>query len=153
MAPKKLTSLPFLSDTVYNKLTATHVSLLKNGLYLRDPTLQTDKKLTWHQIRNDKCLILCDLSHNAKDGSTQKTLLDTAIGDNTIKIDMQQYTPDILSAIVHITTEDFWMSSCGGWHGSTKFCPNFQDLKLTCTGHVPTELPFADDFQTTIKKP
>ena len=43
------------------------------------------------------------------------------------------------------------MSSCGGWKGSTKFCPDFQDLKLTCTSHTPTEQPFDNDFSTTMK--
>ena len=35
--------------------------------------------------------------------------------------------------------------------GSTKFCLDFQALKLTCTGHTPTEQPFDNNFATTIK--
>ena len=66
-------------------------------------------------------------------------------------MDTHQFMPAIISPVMHITSEDFWMSSCGGWQGSTKFCLDFQDLKLTCTRCTPTEQPFDNDFATTIK--
>ena len=41
-------------------------------------------------------------------------------------------SPAILSMVVHITSDNFWMTP---WKGPTPFCENFLDVKLSCSGN------------------
>lgn len=56
----------------------------------------------------------------------------------------------LLSAVVQITHEDFWMMSCGRWKGPTTVCGRFADVKLTCTGAAPNDSVFRRDFRTVL---
>jgi len=56
----------------------------------------------------------------------------------------------LLSAVVQITHEDFWMMSCGRWKGPTTVCREFADVKLTCTGTAPNDSVFRRDFPTVL---
>lgn len=58
-------------------------------------------------------------------------------------------SPAILSAVVLITEDDFWMTSCGMWKGPTQATPTFADVKPTCTGAAPPHEVFAADFPIT----
>jgi hypothetical protein len=58
--------------------------------------------------------------------------------------------PALLSAVVYITPEDFWMMSCGRWKGPTSGCHEFADMKLTCTGAAPSDSVFQPDFPTVL---
>ena len=75
MGPKKNQMLPFPSNMANNKLITTRLSLLKHSLYLGDPMLQINEKVTWQWIGNDKYSVIQDPSHNLKDPLTQKTTL------------------------------------------------------------------------------
>ena len=52
---------------------------------------------------------------------------------NTETTPVPEYSPAVLSAVVHISDDDFWMTSCGNWNGPHHFCQRFSDVKLTCT--------------------
>ena len=57
----------------------------------------------------------------------------------------------ILSAVVKISEEDYWLTSCGMWKGPTEAAKSFADVKPTCMGQVPEHDIFADDFKTVLK--
>jgi hypothetical protein len=55
-------------------------------------------------------------------------------------------THTIVSAVLQITLEDFWMMPCGMWKGPNQFLSSLADIKLTCTGWHPKHEVFANDF-------
>jgi hypothetical protein len=61
------------------------------------------------------------------------------------------YIPNaILSIIVYITDEDFWLMSDGAWRGPSDYSSAFADIKLTCTG-TGHPYPFLqEDFNAAI---
>jgi hypothetical protein len=73
---------------------------------------------------------------------------ETAPGE--LSIPTLEYNLAVLSAVVHISDDDFWMTPCGNWKGASQYCPNFSDLKLTCTGKSPSEMSFHEDFPAVI---
>ncbi|KAF7984151.1 hypothetical protein HWV62_16808 [Athelia sp. TMB] len=57
-----------------------------------------------------------------------------------------EISPAVLSAVVLITEDDFYMTSCGMWNGPTTAARTFADVKPTCTGAQPDHAVFANDF-------
>ena len=57
----------------------------------------------------------------------------------------------VLSAVVHIPTEDYWLTSDGMWKGSTNAMKTFADVKPSCTGEAPTHEVFSGDFENVLK--
>ena len=63
--------------------------------------------------------------------------------------------PVRLSCITRITSQDYWLTSCGMWQGPTEINPTFTSVKPTCTGRRPDEAGIAEDFThvlTNIRK-
>ena len=112
--------------------------LLTSGLYLGDQNFEIDK-VVWRRIGIDNCLVTKE-SADAADAALAAT--------ETTPV--PEYSPAVLSAVVHISNDDFWMSSCGNWNGPHQFCQRFSDVKLTCTGKSPSGTPFGKDFPTIL---
>ena len=118
--------------------------LLDSGLYLGDKNFEIDK-VVWKRIGNDNCLVTkksadaVEAAHAARETTFEEDCKFPLI---------PEYDLAVLSAVVHITNDDYWMTSCGHWNGPHRFCPNFSDVKLTCTGESPSETPFSKDFPT-----
>jgi hypothetical protein len=69
------------------------------------------------------------------------------IGDSTPTLPEM----DILSIIVVISSEDFWMTPDAGWKGVTKVSKSFADVNPLCTGKKPTFEGLSKDFDTAIQ--
>ena len=119
-------NIPTPSQCLQQKLEETHECLLHHHLYLGSSAFHDKAHVTWdHWGRGNGLLI----------------------ENNTPPTERKLAT---LSAVVRITTEDFWMVPCGMWKGPTKACPTFADMKLTCTGDSSGEQIFKDDYDVAI---
>jgi hypothetical protein len=112
--------------------------LLNKGLYLGSTCLCEDVK--WSHVSRANLLIA---------GPTAHAKLVSALSDDTTKA-QDTTIPAILSTIVSITANNFWMTSCGMWKGPNSATKEFADIKPTCTG-VTTDHEFlAQDFSVGI---
>lgn len=59
--------------------------------------------------------------------------------------------PALLSVVVKITPEDYWLVSGGLWKGPTTACKAFEDMKLSCTGAAANHNVFKGDFPIALK--
>jgi hypothetical protein len=89
-----------------------------------------------------------------RDGSAHKLIVKTenaGIADtNTDNGEDDAQEMAVLSAIVHITREDFYMASDGGYRGPGRFNQPFSDIKLSCTGGRPKIEELGNDFDRVI---
>lgn len=60
--------------------------------------------------------------------------------------------PAILSAVVHIFNQSFWLTSDAGWKGPTEITSNLYQVKASCIGVHPREdaVGFQVDFNTAM---
>jgi len=98
----------------------------------------------WRRIGTDDCLVTKESADAVDAAHAAIATTKTAPGEDSIPT--PEYDLAVLSAVVHISDDDFWMSSCGNWKGASQYCPKFSDLKLTCMGKSPSEMPFREDF-------
>ena len=118
-------------------------ALLSAGLYLGDENFEIDQ-VKWRRIGADNCLVT-KKSADAVDAAY--TALNVTPEEDT---PIPEYDQAVLSAVVHISDDDFWMASCGHWRGPRPFCLKFSDVKLTCTGKSPLGTPFSRDFPNVL---
>ena len=112
--------------------------LLTSGTYLANPQFRDN--VEW--IRNGK-------SHKlVKKSSPTNSAATDADGDSTTPTLPEMA---ILSIIVVISSEDFWLTSDAGWKGVTKFSKSFADVKPSCTAERPTFEGLSEDFDTAIQ--
>ncbi|KAI6009203.1 hypothetical protein PISMIDRAFT_10215 [Pisolithus microcarpus 441] len=57
----------------------------------------------------------------------------------------------VLSAIVQINSNDYWLTSDGGYCKGSSFCLRFCDVKPSCTICEPSTTPLKNDFSAVIK--
>ena len=57
----------------------------------------------------------------------------------------------VFSAVVHIPSEDYRLTSDGMWKGPTNATKTFADVKPSCTGEAPTHEVFSGDFEHVLK--
>jgi hypothetical protein len=85
--------------------------------------------------------------------TTRGEVLVEDISDSTANNDDGMTIPPqaLLSTIVYITEDDFWLSSDGYWKGPTQYCQTLADLKITCTGRAPHRGSLKREFATAIQ--
>ncbi|KAI6009167.1 hypothetical protein BKA83DRAFT_4504930 [Pisolithus microcarpus] len=59
--------------------------------------------------------------------------------------------PAILSAIVRIDRDDFWLMADGGYHGPNKVCKDILDVKPSCALSDPGFEPVMSDFPIVLQ--
>lgn len=57
----------------------------------------------------------------------------------------------ILSAVIFIPEEDYWLTSCGMWKEPTIMAETFADVKPTCTGGTLEHPVFSGDFKKVLE--
>lgn len=127
------------SQFITEKMRNTRDALLTDGIYLG--TADIANKVKWVRVDNGDILVT----------ATTADTMEHAQTDHAADPDenpLPDVPPAILSAVVLITEDDFWMTSCGMWKGSTSACPTFADVKPTCTGGAPNHEVFTNDFRT-----
>jgi hypothetical protein len=60
--------------------------------------------------------------------------------------------PDVagLSAVVLISSDDFWMTADAGYRGPGRYVRNFASVKPTCSGGIPDVEPFKSDYSEVV---
>jgi hypothetical protein len=130
-----------VEERLAEKLNNARNALMEKSLYLG--IASSLDKLTW--IRAGKADILVTNDDAAALGCAHCAgALD---GDSS---DLASPEPAVLSAVVQIASEDFWMMSCGNWKGPTEIARAFSDVKLSCAGVAPNHEVFASDFPIVI---
>ena len=135
------------SDALCTKFDDVREGLLTSCFYLGDQNFKTDQVI-WRHIGNDNCLVTKESADAVDAAHAVIAATEMALGDITVPT--PEYDMAVLSTVVHISDDDFWMTSCRNWKGTSQYCPNFSDLKLTCTGKSLSETPFRKDFPTVV---
>ena len=105
---------------------AIHDQLIGAGFYLADSS--TLDRVRW-----------------AVDG--RKTILFEEPNDPSSETDMQ---PAILSAILVLSEQGFFLTSDANWRGPSEITPHLYDVKGSCVGVAARVNPFRDDFSSLI---
>jgi hypothetical protein len=139
-----LTQTP--SERLRSLLQETRQQLVEEGGYMGDRQLMTQNTVVWRRIGRGHCLVTKEWAETTAEAHTRIASQQTEEEENF------EEGPDMatLSAVVKITTEDFWMMSCGMWKGPSEMTPSFQDIKLTCTGGIPDDEVFCADYKTVL---
>ena len=148
MAPRKNVGPTPSPDALRTKFDGIREGLLTSHFYLGHQNFETDQVI-WRRIGIDNCLVTKE-SADAVDAAhaVAAPTAETTLGE--LSTPTPEYDLAVLSAVVHISDDDFWVTSCGNWKGASQYCPKFSDLKLTCTGKSPSETPFREDFPTVV---
>src|ERR1700722_5792420 len=113
-------------------------ALIKKGLYLGSSDVSS--QLVWQ--RNGKLHQYLATVEDVEKVSAHNEALDPITSQT-------QYPPyAILSAIVFIPSEDYWLTSCGMWKAEHKY--PFAKVKPTCTGQAPKHPVVSEDFRNVL---
>jgi hypothetical protein len=111
-------------------------ALIAKGLYLGVPNVLS--QVVWHRF--DKAHYL----------STPEEVNNAAALNAKNPGERNQPSYAVLSVVVLITSEDYWLTSDRMWRGPECGIP-FAQIKPTCTGRVPTHPTFSEDFKTVLE--
>ncbi|KAI0633922.1 hypothetical protein C8Q77DRAFT_1036223, partial [Trametes polyzona] len=106
---------------IAQRLLKAHERLVGSPLYLASPSLR--ENVTWQRQGRADILV-----HEELDAI------------------LSEPTPAVLSTVFQITSDDFFLTSDGGYRGPTRFHPSLAEVKPTCTGTIPPLDPFRTDF-------
>ena len=128
----------YLKEKMCNARTA----LLEKGLYLGDTSIIN--QVSWVRIGKADRLV----TNNA--ATEYRSACDLFAADPEAQAPP---TPDpaVLSAVIFIPEEDYWLTSDAGWKGPTAAATSFADVKPSCTGQKPEHEVFAPDFVVVLR--
>jgi hypothetical protein len=130
------------TDFVTGKLQNAREALVAKGLYLGSSGVLD--AVTWE--RNGRADHLVTVEAAATAAATRKAYVaDPEAPEPTAP------APAVLSAVVFVPSEDYWLTSCGMWKGPTEAARSFADVKPTCMGEAPEHEVFSGDFNVVIK--
>ncbi|KAI6012033.1 hypothetical protein EDC04DRAFT_2609606 [Pisolithus marmoratus] len=127
--------------------------LVSSGLYLGDSTIAT--RLEW--VRQDRGHVLSYIPHeishaNVPTAPARSVDAGTAEGDRSAESDLSPPpSAAVLSAIVCIDCDDFWLTSDGGYRGPNTFWREILDVKPSCTVSEPGLKPVNLDFVVVLQ--
>jgi hypothetical protein len=124
------------------KLENARIALVEKGLYLGVPDVAA--KVTWIRTGHADTLVTADAA--AAFNEAHKSHASDPSAPKPSPPD-----PAIVSAVVFIPSEDYWLTSCGMWKEPTIAAASLADVKPTCTGQTPEHKVFADDFKILLK--
>ena len=116
-------------------------ALVKKGLYLGTPNVAS--QLAWQRIGNLHQYLAT--TKDVETASAHNEGLDPITEASLI--DFPPYA--VLSAIVFVPSEDYWLTSCGMWKPEHNY--PFANVRPTCTGQAPTQPIVSDDFSIVIQ--
>ena len=137
-APTSTATAGYLKEKMHNACTA----LLEKGLYLGDTSIVND--VSWVRIGKADCVV-------TNDAATQyQFACDLFAADAKAPAPA---TPDhaVLSAVIFIPEEDYWLTSDANWKCPTATATSFADVKPSCTGQAPEHEVFALDFAVVVR--
>ena len=119
----------------------THEALVTGSVYLGEPGVAHN--VTWVHVGRADQLV------------TNETATEYKSSGNLSAIDPESSTltnpnATIISAVVLISEEDYWLTVDANWKGPSMVAPNLSDAKASCTGQAPDNEAFVPDFPTVI---
>lgn len=128
--------------------------LMRSGSYLGDPSICSN--FQW--LREGRGHILVHVPEPASEvipnPSAPTSVDDNAEVDSDLKPDVplsQPNEPAILSAIVRIDRDDFWLMADGGYLGPNNVCKDILDVKPSCALSNPGLEPVMSDFPLVLQ--
>lgn len=138
--PTSAATAGFLNE----KLSNAHKALISSNKVTYLGTPDKPNGLQWVRIGKAKLLV--------KEQSATKYLeAQQAVQANPDAPLPETPQSAVLSAVVHIPAEDYWLTSDGMWKGSTDAVKTFADVKPSCTGEAPNHEVFLGDFENVLK--
>lgn len=130
----------FLNEKLRNAREALVLS--DKAIYLGLPDKLSD--LRWVRVGNADLLV------------TEESAAEYLEAQQALQADPGAPAPSapksaVLSAVVHIPAEDYWLTSDGMWKGPTDAAKTLADVKPSCTGQVPTHEVFSGDYANVLK--
>ena len=137
-APTSAATAGYLKEKMRN----AHTALLEKGLYLGDTSIVN--QVCWVRIGKADRVVTNDAA------AEYWSACELFAADSEAQAPA---TPDpaVLSAVVFIPEEDYWLTSDAGWKGPTATAASFADVKLSCTGEQPEHEVFASDFAVVLR--
>jgi hypothetical protein len=138
-------SLSFVTDSLSEKLQNARDALMSDdakGIYLGSSGVL--EKLTWERCgRADRIVTAETAALIREQHKAHASDPDAPVPP----------PPDaaILSAVIFIPEEDYWLTSCGMWKEPTIVAETFADVKPTCTGGTPEHPVFSGDFRKVLE--
>lgn len=137
-----MSSVSSPADFVTEKLQNAREALIAKGLYLGSSGVLD--AVTWE--RDGRADYLVTIEAAAAAATARKAhAADSEAPEPTAP------EPAVLSAVVFIPSEDYWLTSCGMWKGPTEAARSFADVKPTCMGVAPQHEVFSGDFNVVMK--
>lgn len=139
-SPSVSATAGFLNEKLRNAREALVSS--DKAIYLGVPDKLRD--LRWVRVGNADLLV------------TEESAAEYLEAQQALQADPEAPAPGapksaVLSAVVHIPAEDYWLTSDGMWKGPTDAAKTFADVKPSCTGQAPTNEVFSGDFTNVLK--
>ncbi|KAI6027708.1 hypothetical protein PISMIDRAFT_13336 [Pisolithus microcarpus 441] len=143
-----------LADTTTLLLTRSCERLMASGLYLRDNSLAGD--VQWVREGHGHVLVY----NPKKEGVDSSTVASAPVLDVDTTTPSQDSpctrftTPPegaMLTAIVRIDRDHFWLTSDGGYLGPNTICKEILDVKPSCAFTDPGMEPIQLDFPTVLQ--
>ncbi|KAM6499889.1 hypothetical protein JOM56_005397 [Amanita muscaria] len=123
------------------KLQNAREALLSDGYYLGTLEEKWSDKLTW--VRIGKAERLVTVEEDAIASAAYKSFEESdQLGKTPTPPE-----PVMLSAVIRVSEEDYWLTSCGMWRGTSPVAQTLADVKPTCVGVAPAHAVFAGDFR------
>jgi hypothetical protein len=129
------------------KMTKLRAHLVENSLYLGVPSIR--ESVTWTRSGRSDILVPTESLNE----------FETAMATRQKALDNKDPSPPpvpsppehaLLSTVVLISENDYWLTSCGNWRGPTNACKTFADVKPSCVAEASKNSPFDVDFSAYI---
>ena len=125
-------------DALPLRVQSTRDDLIDTIGYLGDPNTADD----YQWMRTGRFTSL----YTKADAETMKQ----AMSNRATRQTKNYPSPVMLTAIVRISSEDFWLNSCGMWKKPVPAARSFSDVKLSCVCDAPPHPTLINDYDAVI---
>lgn len=140
------------SPSPASRLVNARNRLMGSGCYLGDTTITAN--FEW--VREGRGHVLVCVPPTQNDDPPTATGHDTSVDDKDVDSGTSPAAPltpplcAVLSAIVRVDQEDFWLTPDGGYQGPNGVWKEFLDVKPSCALANPGVEPVMSDFPVTL---
>jgi hypothetical protein len=114
-------------------------NLVTTGLYLGENAFRS--QVVWRHVGRSNELVTKTSAEAV--AAAQNAQLGSDAPDVAISASLE---PAILSVITQISDDDYWLTPCAMWRGSTSAAATLADAKATCIGGASRHVVIAPDF-------
>ena len=118
-----------------------HDALVTGSVYLGEPSVANN--VAW------VCVGKADWLVNKEAATKYMSSRDFSAADPH-SFTLTNPNATILSTVVLIPEEDYWLTTDANWKGPSTVAPKLSDAKASCTGQAPENEVFLPDFATVL---